>query len=679
MQKIKPAALLVLCLLMALTFMACGVKTPVQSYDLSAYMDAFEAMDWDAMWTHVSSDAEVDKDTFLQKYEAIFSGLGVEEVEVSGVAGPDADGVCTYSATYRTKDYGEFTNAYTLTVRPGVGGGGVMWDYSLIFPEMEMGSRVRVNTLTASRGEIFAADGTLLAANGYADTVYMDIDTVQDIVAVAAVAGPVTGLSASEITEKFNKAKESGTQFVALKAFVPGGLTEEQRQSLLAVEGLGIDDKMYTPIREYPLRDSAAHMVGYMGYPLDEEGNAAEEKSGVSGLELAYDAQMKGQNGRIVYIEDRWGRNIRTLWEQPKQEGQDLRLTIKPDLQQTAFDALSTNLDYTKGQSGVAIVLDAKTGFVEAMASYPSYDNNLFTFGLSDEKWSFLQASESNRPLFFRATQGQYPPGSVIKPFTAVAALEANAITPETQFEGEIVDNQWTPTVSGWDGRYITRVDNSGTPLKLYNGLIKSDNIYFAFIAMKLGAEKFTEYLERVGMEGEVPFDLPVKEGNLINTGEKMTLSRLADSGYGQGQLLVTPLQMAAMYTAFANGSGDMMTPVLVEKLCRMDGLDYNTVSKTAPTVWIQGAVKSGTMDTLTPILHDVVEEGTGKPARISGVNISGKTGTAEIGDDKSREISWFAGYWVDGYYDRLVIVMVDVATEEGPVKFKIAKALLKP
>ena len=679
MRKIRPVVALLLCAVMILPLMSCGAKTT--GYDISAYMDAFEAMDWDAMWKHVSPDAKkIDKETFLNKYDAIFSGLGVEEVEVTDLDGPDADGVYTYNATYKTKDYGDFTNAYKLTVWPGVDGTGeVIWNYSLIFPEMEAGSSVRVNTLTASRGEIFAADGTVLAANGYADTVFMDIAKVEDIAAVAAAAGPVTGLSALEITEKFSEGQEKKTPIVTLGTFLPGKLTEEQRQSLLAVAGIGIDDKIYTPIREYPLGESASHMLGYMGYPLDEEGQAAEEKAGVSGLEMAYDEQMRGKSGKIVYIEDRWGRNIRTLWEQEKQEGQDLRLTINTDLQQTAYQALSTKLDYTKGQSGVAIVLDAKTGFVEAMASYPSFDDNLFTFGMSEETWDFLKAPESNQPLFFRATQGQYPPGSVIKPFTAAAALEANAITPDTAFEGEIVDNKWTPTEADWDGRYITRVENSGTPLKLYNGLIQSDNIYFAYIAMKLGAETFAEYMERIGMESAVPFDLPVKDANLINTDSQMTRSRLADSGYGQGQLLVTPLQMAAMYTAFANGTGNMMKPVLVEKLCRTDGLDYATVSQTEPTVWINGAVKSSTLDILTPILHDVVEEGTGKPARVSGVKIAGKTGTAEKFDDKSREISWFAGYWLDGYYDRLVIVMVDVATEEGPVKFQIAKELLKP
>ena len=678
MRKIKPVVALLLCAVMVLPLISCGAKTT--GYDISAYIDAFEAMDWDAMWAQVSPDAKIDKETFLNKYEAIFSGLGVEEVEVTDLDGPDENGVYTYNATYRTKDYGDFTNAYKLTVWPGVGGAGkVMWDYSQIFPEMEAGSSVRVKTLTASRGEIFAADGTVLAANGYADTVFMDTANVEDIAAVAAAAGPVTGLSASEITEKYNKAQEKNTPIVTLGTFLPGKLTERQRQTLLAVAGLGIDDKMYTPIREYPLGESAAHMMGYMGYPLDEEGQAAEEKAGVSGLEMAYDKQMRGQNGKIVYIEDRWGRNIRTLWEKEKQEGQDLRLTINTGLQQTAYEALGTHLDYTKGQSGVAIVLDAKTGFVEAMATYPSFDDNLFTFGMSEETWDFLKAPESNQPLFFRATQGQYPPGSVIKPFTAAAALEANAITPETEFEGEIVDNKWTPTEAGWDGRYITRVENSGTPLKLYNGLIESDNIYFAYIAMKLGAETFAEYMERIGMESAVLFDLPVKDANLINSDSQMTRSRLADSGYGQGQLLVTPLQMAVMYTAFANGTGNMMKPVLVEKLCRTEGLDYTTVSQTEPAVWINGAVKSGTLDILAPILHDVVEEGTGKAARIRGVKIAGKTGTAEKFDDKSREISWFAGYWLDGYYDRLVIVMVDVATEEGPVKFEIAKELLKP
>ena len=142
---------------------------------------------------------------------------------------------------------------------------------------------------------------------------------------------------------------------------------------------------------------------------------------------------------------------------------------------------------------------------------------------------------------------------------------------------------------------------------------------------------------------------------------------------------MITPLQMAAMYTAFANKTGNIMQPVLVKSLCRTEGTDYVTLSKKDPVAWIENAVSQSTLDTLTPMLKTVIDNGTGHDAKIPGVPMAGKTGTAEIGNDKAREISWFACYWLDGYYDRLVLVMVDVATEKGPVKFAIANELLAP
>jgi cell division protein FtsI/penicillin-binding protein 2 len=157
--------------------------------------------------------------------------------------------------------------------------------------------------------------------------------------------------------------------------------------------------------------------------------------------------------------------------------------------------------------------------------------------------------------------------------------------------------------------------------------------------------------MEKIGMTTGVPFDLAVAGAQILNEGNDMTRNRLAHSGYGQAELLVTPLQMAVMYTAFANGTGDIMQPVLVEKTCRTEGLDYVTMSETQPIAWVKGAVRPGSMNTLTPLLQAVVEQGTGKRARVNGVTVAGKTGTAEKSDDKSREISWFAGYWLDGDY----------------------------
>ena len=671
----KLLLIIIICLLLA----ACAVQEPTVEYDITAYLNSFEAMDYAAMFEHVMPTIDIDEAAFTTKYDAIFSGLGVTDIVISDIVGPDDGGVYTYTATYKTEDYGDFTNDFELKAAVMGGECTVMWDPSLIFPEMTDGCTVRVETVSASRGEIFAADGTLLAANAYAQTLYMNAGKVQDIVAVANAVGAVSDIGQNDITDMWNTAVENGTDIVVIDTFYPDTLSDDQKKALLAVPGIGIDDEMYTPIRDYPMGDAAAHIVGYTGYAKEDDvaaGYSTSDKLGVAGLELSYEDALRGSDGKIVYIRDKWGSNIRMLFEQPMTEGADLRLTIKPLLQQRAYDALAEYLQ--EGQTGAAIVMDASTGYVEAMASYPSYDDNLFTFPVSDEVWDNLMSDEAYRPLYARATQGQYPPGSVIKPFTASIALEEGVITSETVFDGEITDeNKWTPSDENWPFPAITRVDNSGSPLKLYNGMIHSDNIYFAWAALRLGDKTFLEHLSELGMDEAVPFDLPVREASIINDPTSITRKMLADMGYGQGELLVAPIQIAAMYTAFANGTGDMLQPILVQKTCRTDGLDYVTVEDRDAEVWIENAISGRSLDTLAPILHDVIEHGTGRSARISGVDIAGKTGTAEI--DKTHEISWFVGYWMDGSYDRLVVVMVDVAAKEGSIKFNIAKELLTP
>ncbi len=668
---------ILICVLVIILLLTACSGGQQAGYNITAWVNALTAMDYEAMWAQVDSAVTIDKDSFIKKYEAIFSGLGVKEITVENVVGPDENGRFTYTATYKTKDYGDYPNNYTAQMVNTAEGCFVFWNYSLIFPEMEQGSTVRIKTEKATRGEIFAADGSLLARNTYADTLYMDVSKVKDIVEVAKVVCPLTGMTPPELADILYAAKKGNQTIMKLDAFFSDSLTEEQKQSIMAVPGLGIDDKMYTPIRDYPLKDSAAHIIGYTGFLSEEdlpEGYESSDRVGVSGLEAAYETQLRGKDGKIIYIEDKWGKNSRTLWEEPMEEGQDLRLTIKPDLQQKAYDALKNNLHLEEGQSGVAIVMNADNGDVEAMTSFPSYDDNVFTFSLTDEMANYLFQSDF-QPLVCLATQGRYPPGSVIKPFSATAALEAGMITPESEFDGVIVDNKWQPEDMNVS---VTRInDNAGSPLKLANALKSSDNIYFAWAALRLGAEKLMDYYERIGFNQDVTFDLPVKTSSDMNTGAMMSDQMLADMGYGQGQLLVTPLQMAAMYTAFANKTGNIMQPVLVKSLCRTDGTDYVTLSRKDPAVWIENAVSQNSLDTLAPMLKTVIDSGTGHDAKIPGVPLAGKTGTAEI--DKTREISWFACYWMDGYYPRLVLVMVDVATEKGPVKFAIANELLAP
>lgn len=657
---------------------ACGESE--SAVDISQYIESFKAMDYKATYSFTAPAVKINEKDFIKKHENIFSGLTVKEIIIENLKGPDEQGVFTYDATYKTKDYGDFKSSFKLKSGFKDGKCVVLWDYSLIFPEMEEHSSVRVKTLRAKRGEIFGADGTLIAENSFADTVYMDVAKVKDISAVAEAAMPVTGTTHAELVNMFNSAVENDIAAVPLGSFFKGQLDEQQRESLLAVPGLGIDDKMYTPIRNYPLKEAAAHIAGYIGLVDKDnvpEGYSDTDKTGKTGLELAYDQLLRGKDGKIICIENRWGDNIRTLYEVKCEQGQDLWLTVKPGMQKRAYNALTEHL--TEEQTGVAIVMDADTGFVEAMASHPSYDDNMFTFPIPKDVWDKLSKDKRN-PLFPWATQGGYPPGSVIKPFTATAALEAGAVTPDTVFDGVIVNDTWKPD-DDWNWRPIKRVENSGTPLKLSNAMLHSDNIYFAFAAMRLGGDKLIEYLDRIGMEQPAPFDLPVKQANIKNEDRDMDRRLLAEMGYGQGDLIVTPLQLASMYTAFANGTGDIMRPILVEKTRRTDGLEYETVTKAEPEAWIKDAVSKSSLNKLLPLMEDVMKKrgGTGRPANIPGIGLAGKTGTAEIGGDKSREISWIAAFWTDGNYKRLVIVMVDTAAELGSVKFKIAKELLTP
>ncbi len=671
--------LIIICIMLVFALVGCEVEAEPTA-DITSYLNSLMAKDYAAMFAMSSPIVNIDRDTFVQKYETIFSGLGVHQITIDSLSAPNDAGVFTYIATYKTADYGDFTNRFTLQTGLIDGVHMVLWDYSLIFPEMSEGATVKVRTIFAQRGEIFAADGSVLAGNAFADTVYMDTGKVSDITSVTDAVCPIVGLTNTQVVEMFNKALGKGTQIVVLGEFFDGALTDEQKETILSVAGLGIDDEMYTPIRDYPMGEPAAHMIGYTGFYSEENlpvGYSVSDRAGLSGLEASYESELRGTDGKIVFIEDKWGKQLRTLYLEPCDEGKDLRLTIDPVMQETAFGALRDLLDLELGETGVAIVMDASTGYIEAMASYPSYDNNLFSFSLSEETWQYFNAPESKEPLFSRATQGLYPPGSVFKPFTATAALQNSAITQNTVFPGKIVNNQWMPSEPSWYWEPITRVDDSGSPLKLSNALVHSDNIFFAYAAMSLDQDDFLNYLRRIGMEQAVPFDLPLKPANLVT--REIDRRLIADMGYGQGEILLTPLQMASMYTAFANGIGDMLEPILVEKISQTDGLNYNTLLQNDATVWIENAVSQESLDVLLPLLSEVVKSGTGQYVKISGVDIAGKTGTAEIGNDKSREISWFAGYWTDGYYKRLVVVLVDTAADEGRVKFDIAKLLLNP
>ena len=201
---------------------------------------------------------------------------------------------------------------------------------------------------------------------------------------------------------------------------------------------------------------------------------------------------------------------------------------------------------------------------------------------------------------------------------------------------------------------------------------------------MLLGEDKLLNYLRNLGFEEAIDFDMSVATPQLVNDDTEMTLKLLADSGYGQGEILVTPLQLAAAFSAFAN-DGDIVAPRIVKGLRRENGILSEQVSETERKVWRGDVMSDYAISTLTPMLEHVVSRdynGTGYKLKVSSCTVAAKTGTAEVGNDKSREISWFAGFrtGVSEEDERLVLVMLEVPSKDeySSLKFDIAREMLK-
>ena len=458
--------------------------------------------------------------------------------------------------------------------------------------------------------------------------------------------------------------------------------------------------------RSYPKENMLAHILGYVGIVSAEtaeetkalvaemnQGRDADDGLyttdsyvGKLGLEREYEEELRGKDGYRIYIQTKASTNRRTLYTKPVEDGLDLHLTINMELQERLDFVLECVL-MDEETAGAVVVMNPVTGAIEAMSSWPSYDLNLFARGISSSDYAKL-TSQKNTPLYNRLTQGLYPPGSVLKAFTAAAALDTGTLDENYAFTGLIEDDYWLPTEFGtWVGSRIKRATVKYRKLPTLNmrsAIVYSDNIYFANAALLMGWEKFAAYMEQVGIGEEIPFDLHVASSQVHNADADLSLMLLAESGYGQGQVLTTPLQMAALFCAFAN-EGDVPVPYLVEGAYRVDGIKYETVYKTVPKTWREDIVSQHALEVIVPYLQDVVHKplnGTGRLLEVNSCQVAAKTGTAEIGNDKSREISWFAGFRcdVEPGQERLALVMLEVPTSGSysNTKFDIAREMLK-
>jgi penicillin-binding protein A len=381
--------------------------------------------------------------------------------------------------------------------------------------------------------------------------------------------------------------------------------------------------------RRYPLKNPTA-FVSLLG--------VVSPRYGVSGLEASYEEYLTGNRNSL-------GRFFQTLNNQPA-IGDDVELTIDARLQQAAYELLA-------GRVGAVVVLDPKSGAVLAMASSPSYNPYDLSIDIAANRvddqarmtanWQRLIDPASNQPLLNRAVQGRYPPGSTFKLVTAAAVLEHAAITnpdditcPET-FEAEVGA---PPVVNAIDNLG----DRTGNPASFKSVLAYSCNTAFAQYALRLGPTRFVSSAERMGFvlpnrmrSAIVLRDLPTEASTLFVQPNFLNRpAALADTGYGQGELLVTPLQMA-MVTALIANDGVMMQPYLVQRVTRVNG---NELYRHRPLA-IRRAISANTARTMREAMRFTITDGFGGGAQVGvPANVGGKSGTAEYGAPTTH--AWF-------------------------------------
>ncbi len=710
----RSLSLLLILVLLLMAVPACKAPAAVDARD--AFLQLIDAGQFDAAYEMLHSsvryDAEqaakdlaekkeqsisrISKEQFVKRYEAIFDELQITGLSYTPLSNVEGEAICVYDyrLTYESNLIGDQEMDFRMSARRENGVWTVEWTPALLFPEMAWGDTVRVAKTTAQRGEILA-DGVAYAQTVNAVSIIAVPEKIEDEAQFTRQAAMLLNMSIEAVEKKLTKVYGD---FVILKQLYPDELTESLEEQLLLIPGISIDKSNFGTLRYYPQKSTLAHIIGYVGAATAEDLKTltgsekgddvynTDSRVGKSGLESIYEKQLRGTDGYFIYISASDGVNKKTLYEQKAENGLDVQLTLNPELQARAELMLKYSL-FGDDTAGAVVVLNPKTGEIEAMVSYPSFDLNQFTRGIPETDWQRL-STQKNAPLFNRLTRGLYPPGSIFKPYTAAVALESGAMSPESTFpmdKEHIEEDKWLPSDRGefgpWGYASITRVHldhRHSPPLNMHTGMIDSDNIYFSYAALKTGTDAFVSYMENAGYTESIPFDTSVLPAQLKNEKSEWSPMLLAESSFGQGEVLVTPLQAASMFSALAN-NGSIQAPYVVKGLYRTEGAEYIPVTQHENSVWKENIIKQSTVDTLTPMLEDVIESGTG--AWLHMDNIAGKTGTAQIGNDRTKEINWFVGYRLRTEEDRLVLVMLEVPANSkafSQTKFDVARELLK-
>ncbi len=492
--------------------------------------------------------------------------------------------------------------------------------------EMSENNRLRFIPVAASRGALLDRNGKVLVNNTPSFSLAVIPNEVKDKEYLLDNLAQVLSIDRNELLSRWEKGKGRAKYFPLVLA---SGLTRDQveffEENSLRLPGLEIEVK---PVREYPQGTLAAHMLGYIAEISEKEMATTDfadynpgDYIGKNGIERSFEKYLHGDDGGRQIEVDARGRLLRTLSETFPVPGQSLQLTVDLELQKAAEKALGDS-------AASVVVLDVNSGEILAMASSSQFDPALFTSRMPPEQWQ-AYLDDKRRPLENKALKGQYPPGSTFKIITALAGLN----------EG-LIDENTTVNCSGeyavGNGKFHCWNRKGHGKVNLRSALRESCDVYFYMLGEKLGVDRIADYARRfglgqplgIGIEGEKSGFVPTAAWKEKKTGSRWYLGETLSVAIGQGYLLTTPVQLAAMTSGLATGS--IYRPHLVKKILDRDG---KTTKEFQPEVLKRIELKPEHLRLVREGLLAVVNDpgGTGASARLYEVKVAGKTGTSQV------------------------------------------------
>ena len=501
--------------------------------------------------------------------------------------------------------------------------------------ELSEENRIRVEVLTAPRGEIRDRKGRLLADCVPSFTVTLDpFDKVYTrdparLDSTLQALAPILGVDAASLRDKIRKERKVSFLPIRLRRNVEKRSVAFVSEHLDRLPGVQVESE---PLRRYPLGLMASHLLGYVGEISDKElldpvysNYLSGDLIGRMGIERGYEKLLRGVDGKRFVEVNALGRKGEFLGEKHPilpTRGTDLTLTIDLDVQRAAEEA------FEPGARGAVVALDPRNGDVLALASKPNYDPNEFSMGITQERWSEL-SSGGNYPLFNRAIQAAYPPGSTIKPFTALAGLENGVMTPGTFF---------AQSCTG-EFRFGTRLfgcwkhEGHGS-LSMHNAIVRSCDVYFYQLGIRIGLERLSAFMSKLTLSDKTGIDLPQERRGLYPDpawydkrfgAGRWSRGIILNLAIGQGEVILTPVKLAQIAAFIANG-GTLWKPHLIRSV------GSTAAAASGDSIGQYVALDARSLAAVRSAMASVVSDpqGTGGQARLDSISVAGKTGTAQ-------------------------------------------------